>query len=156
MIKCKICGEENLNSFYTSNKNHCKRCLIEKQKLRYKDNPNSFKESYKEFEKKNILRVRWLAAKHRAIRKRIEFTLTMEELENLLIKQDNKCYYTGVEFKNNGDKIKSISIDRIDSNKGYVITNVRLVCSLVNTMKSDRSEIGFLNCIKDIYNHMRL
>lgn len=151
---CKICGENNAQNFYTNNKITCKKCCIERQKEYYIQNKDKCKEGYKKFESTNILRVRWLAAKHRAIRKNIEFTITMEELENLLIQQNNKCYYTGVEFENDGSRTKSISIDRIDSNLGYTIDNIRLICSLVNTMKSDRSEQGFLNCVQSIYKHM--
>lgn len=37
----------------------------------------------------------------------------------------------------NGRSHTNVSIDRIDSDKGYTIDNVQLVCMAVNQMKSD-------------------
>jgi hypothetical protein len=38
-----------------------------------------------------------------------------------------------------GKHSTNISIDRIDSNKGYTKDNIQLVCAYVNIMKSDKS-----------------
>ena len=50
----------------------------------------------------------------------------------------------------------NISIDRIDSSKGYIKGNIQLVCGIVNVMKSDSSEDEFLQLCKKIVEHNRL
>lgn len=87
-----------------------------------------------------------------------EFNLTYEEFDSLVI-QD--CYYCGSkpifperfknEFKNR--EIKNFNgIDRIDSNKGYILDNCVPCCSICNRMKSDMTQFEFLNHINKIYN----
>jgi hypothetical protein len=52
--------------------------------------------------------------------------------------QGGLCALSGVQMTYNqfGGKCPSnISIDRIDSTKGYELGNIQLVCALVNTMK---------------------
>jgi len=54
--------------------------------------------------------------------------------------------------QNNGDL--QGSIDRIDSDRGYVKDNVILVCNIVNQMKLEKPNEEFLTFIKQIYlNH---
>jgi hypothetical protein len=47
------------------------------------------------------------------------------------------CWYCGY-------GIRTIGLDRIDSDKGYLPSNVRPCCSLCNRAKSDMSEVQFL------------
>ena len=69
-----------------------------------------------------------------------DVTLTAEELLELIPK-DLKCPVFGIKFsfgKGNDWKFKqySMSVDRIDNNKGYHKDNVVIVSSKANTMKS--------------------
>jgi len=84
-----------------------------------------------------------------------EYNLDNQVIQELIIKQNNKCYFSGLEMvwntHNNGDL--QGSIDRIDSNKGYLKNNVTIVCNVVNTMKLHKTNDEFLNFIKQIYNH---
>ena len=66
--------------------------------------------------------------------------LSVEYILDLYEKQNCKCAISGIEltcikipdFK----KVHTnLSIDRIDSSKGYEIGNIQLVCAIVNTMK---------------------
>ena len=82
-----------------------------------------------------------------------KLSITQEQVETLVSKQNNKCVYTNKELiweYNNNDKP---SIDRINSNKGYTIDNIQLVTKIVNQMKSDLNENSFLEIIKNIYNY---
>ena len=54
----------------------------------------------------------------------------------MLIKQDYKCAYSGLEFDLN-DINGTPSVDRIDSSKGYVIGNVAIVRTDINKMKNN-------------------
>lgn len=38
----------------------------------------------------------------------------------------------------------NISVDRIDSSKGYTIDNIQLVCAIINRMKTDLSQLDFV------------
>ena len=67
--------------------------------------------------------------------------LSLEDVMNLLNKQDGKCALSGVtltfEKKVGQNKVHTnLSIDRVDSNKGYEIDNIQLVAAIVNIMKS--------------------
>lgn len=65
-------------------------------------------------------------------------TLSKEFLCDLYYRQKGLCAISGISMthEQSGGKCPSnISIDRIDSTKGYIEGNVQLVCSLVNTMK---------------------
>lgn len=72
----------------------------------------------------------------------LEFDITKEYIKELYLKQDGKCAISNIPMtyiSGSGKHATNISIDRIDSNKGYTKDNVQLVCSHVNMMKSDLS-----------------
>lgn len=78
--------------------------------------------------------------------------IDLEYVKSLIEKQHNKCAYSQKPLSyeiNNRDKI---SIDRIDSTKGYIKGNIQLVCSIVNWMKLDMCEEDFLGIIARICN----
>jgi len=89
-----------------------------------------------------------LAAKRRANKKQIEFDLSEQFITELLRKQNNKCAITQIEFDtlkeySNRTRPFAISIDRIDSLKGYTGDNVRLVCVAVNYALNEFGETIF-------------
>ena len=68
--------------------------------------------------------------------------ITPEYLRGMYDAQDGKCAITGIEMthvRGVDDLSRNISIDRIDSSKGYVHGNVQLVCKIVNLMKHEQS-----------------
>jgi hypothetical protein len=73
-----------------------------------------------------------------------EHTITEQDIKDQLIKQDYKCYYTGLKFSE--EVIPSI--DRIDSNKGYITGNITIIDKVVNQMKNNLSEDQFKKYIK--------
>ena len=77
---------------------------------------------------------RFTEIKWRAIKKDFDFDLTPQFLWQLYIeKQNKKCAITGEEI----DLDKDGSLDRIDSSKGYIKTNVWWVKKDINKMKLD-------------------
>ena len=75
--------------------------------------------------------------------------LSLEYILDLYNLQNGKCALSGVELTfikvNDGIKIHTnLSIDRIDSNLGYQIGNIQLVCAIVNIMKSTLSSSEFI------------
>jgi hypothetical protein len=65
-------------------------------------------------------------------------------LRQLWDRQDGKCAVTGIpmtHIQGAGVRIyTNVSIDRIDSDFGYVPDNVRLVCKAVNFMKHSMTD----------------
>lgn len=47
----------------------------------------------------------------------------------------------------------ALSIDRIDSSKGYTRDNVVLVCSSINVMKNSHSIDEFINLCRSVVEH---
>ena len=98
--------------------------------------------------------------KKRAEKINKEFNLSVNFLEDLLIKQNNSCAITNVpitikNIKEKGALYDTASLDRKDSNKGYTEDNVQWVCLGINYMKLNRTDEELHNTIKliiDYYN----
>lgn len=87
-----------------------------------------------------------------------EFLLNFEEFKNLV---NNNCYYCGEypskdRFIGNKSIKKSLNgIDRVDNNKGYIISNCVSCCTTCNFMKKTLKKEDFLNQVVKIYNFMK-
>lgn len=91
-----------------------------------------------------------------AIKRKIDFKLTLNEFEKLVTQ---KCFYCG----QNGDsqsscktKNKFCGLDRVKNDIGYISTNIVTCCKTCNYLKRDFSEKIFLNKIKEIYENLKL
>lgn len=136
-------------------KSWCTTCTKEYQKQYRIKNSEKLKLSNKEWRRNHIIEVRnrkyntkcflegrikemLRAAKKRAKRKNIPFTLTYNFLFDMWKNQDGKCLLTKLPLiiptnRNNGRAMPfSPSIDRIDCEKGYTEDNVRLLCYITN------------------------
>ena len=79
-----------------------------------------------------------------AIKKNVQFNLTLEEFSEIVSKP---CYYC-----KKYDETEVLGIDRIDSFKGYVTGNVLPACELCNTMKKQLTMKEFADHIHLLYN----
>lgn len=151
---CKSCKDDNPNNFYKDNKHKCKKCCIQYGVNRYKnfstDQRIDYKKYNSEWQYKNLFKYRLLSACNRAKRKGMEVTITIDSLNNLFIKQNGCCYYSGIPMEMNKASNYSMSIDRLDNSKWYTDDNVVLAASIVNTMKSTLSCVEFMTIIKAI------
>jgi hypothetical protein len=143
--KCMNCKEDKtLDNFYSNGcfsdgvkkyRTRCKVCVLENLAINnnkiYKTKCEKRSSSYKNFIT-GILN-------HAAKRKQdLGFNIDIGFLINLYESQEGKCAISGEEMTylaGGGRKCTNISIDRIDSNKGYVRDNVQFVCDVVNVMK---------------------
>jgi hypothetical protein len=94
---------------------------------------------------------------HQAELRGILFNVSPEYLELIF---DGHCYFSGIELKidtysrKDGEYNKgNASLDRIDSNKGYVEGNVVWVYKPVNAMKNTFSSNEFINMCKLIVDY---
>ena len=94
----------------------------------------------------------------------IKVNIDIDYLIDLFKLNAGRCSLTGIELKTfkTPNLIKdgcfkpanytNLSIDRIDSTKGYVPGNIQLVCSVINRMKGEMSQemfIDFCNAVID-------
>lgn len=104
-----------------------------------------------------IARWVWNGYRVNAGYREILFDITVDDMMKLAEKQNFKCAMTGEDLifvMNQKDRSKSnASLDRIDSNKGYIIGNIQWVTKNVNLMKRELSVNDFLDICKKICNY---
>ena len=149
----EILGEDNLFDII-SKFNIVKELKPEnviKTEFGYKTNKNIKRLDFSEKTQDNII-AQFLLKKSSQCRRNkvLEYNLTLEYIKELLLKQEYKDYYTGQVPENYED----YSIDRIDSNLGYIEGNIVITTNRVNAMKNDMSTEEFKKLISDIYKNI--
>lgn len=78
-------------------------------------------------------------------RKHKGLDISFQDLVDLWEKQKGLCAYSGVPMTwDDSNRYTTVSIDRIDSSKGYVRGNIAFCCFTVNIMKSNMPVEHFL------------
>lgn len=97
---------------------------------------------------KEINRSKW----NRPSRENIEFTITIEYIWELFLKQNRRCILSGQEItmrdESRPQNRGTASLDRIDSKKGYIPGNVQWVHKDINRMKNIFEQAHFINMCK--------
>lgn len=153
---CNICGEKKNRSLYGVIKKNedglrstCKLCrrkktILDSLDIKIKRNEKSLK-----YFREKPFRVLLSRCKSNHRKKgMIGFNLTEDFLHNLYIKQNGKCYWSDINMPldNIGlGELNSISIDRLDSSKGYLQDNVVLSCKFYNLGRGMSSSEYFIN-----------
>lgn len=147
--KCFKCGiKKEVDNFAKNRASHdgysklCKNCY---------SNYGSVKRHYKnKCEKiKSDIRVyfkhKYRGIKSKCIRLEIPFALEEDDLYELYLKQDKKCFYTGIEIVHNINYVdyNSISVDKKDPLKGYTKDNIVLCAFCINSFKGNKTEVEF-------------
>jgi len=89
-------------------------------------------------------------ARERARKKKREFSLSLDDLKQLLLRSMGKCEVTGIIFSDRvigGARMRPLtpSLDRVDAAVGYRLENCRIVCAAVNIAMFDWGEEMFKN-----------
>jgi transposase-like protein len=100
-----------------------------------------------------LLRTKWNAARSRAARKKVPFTITYEDVCELWDHQQGRCHYTQKEMTSTRNQGHTVSLDRIVPSAGYVPGNVVLCCSTVNTMKHIHTTEEFYEWCRAVIEH---
>lgn len=129
----------------------CKHCESERKKIKLANaNCNN---------KNRFLTRLTYGCKTRALQHKLDYDLTPEFIISLYDKQKGKCALSGIEMTTiiqSGKNTYNASIDRIIPSLGYIKTNVRLVCSQVNMMRSNLEDFEIINICKAIINYAKL
>lgn len=99
-------------------------------------------------------------SKYRASKAGMGHEMNVAILTEMYHNQLGKCALSGLDMtivgtRGSDEYWRSISIDRIDSSKGYVLGNVQLVCTGVNYMKKDMSDELFKHFCKTVTENNR-
>lgn len=102
----------------------------------------------------------YYAARARAKKKNLEFSITKEWVYNKLI--EGRCQITnfililtpvGTREEKRKSNPYAPSLDRKDSNLGYTVNNTQIVISAVNKFKSDMLQYEMIDIAKAIVHH---
>ena len=77
-------------------------------------------------------------------------TITYDDLDALCDNQKGLCALTGYTLSYTTNDPLKVSIDRIDSSKGYTQDNIQLVCRLANRAKSNIDSQAFIDMCRAV------
>lgn len=118
-------------------------------------------EEHQKYGYKDIRAHHWYNIKKNANNRNIEFDITMEYVWEIFKNQNEKCALSGIPIKfalSKKDHIKgetTASLDRINSDKGYVKGNVQWVHKWVNLMKNDFTILEFVDYCQKVVNYQK-
>ena len=140
------------NTFLHGNRGGlCRECKDCQRKRYYEQRNKLFEDN--ELALKYKLQQALKGTRRRSKEKNIYNDLTLDYLMYLWEKQDGKCALTGMQMTYKfyeGRVNTNLSVDRIDSTKGYSKDNVQLVCMAANQMKNDLSMEEFINMCESV------
>lgn len=97
----------------------------------------------------NYIKKKYSNTKGNAKSRDLDREFTVDDIINQYKKQNGQCRFTGKKLTFGTDKLTDMSIDRIDSKKGYTKHNIQLIGETINKMKSDLPDNKFIDyCIK--------
>jgi len=96
---------------------------------------------------------------YRGKNENIEVNIDIDDLNDLWIQQNRKCALSGRDLLIYGGRryrsLCTLSVDRIDSNKGYIKGNIQLVDKDLNKMKLDLTMKEFFEMCTDVVNTLK-
>jgi hypothetical protein len=85
-----------------------------------------------------------------AERRGLPWNLTIDEIESLWARQKGCCALTGDPMSLEKNDRNVISLDRIDSDRGYEVGNVQLTTWRVNEIKSNLLDADFIEMCRKV------
>ncbi len=146
LCKCTKCGNEFKQDGYSTRigRQGCKNCRKNSNSnIEILDEPYIIGSLTREWWARRIIQV---LKKRRKTNPDFEYDLTMEYAWDLFLKQEGKCVFTDLNltFPEKKSLGGTASLDRIDSNKGYIKENVQWVHTTINNMKNNMSDKEFI------------
>jgi hypothetical protein len=84
----------------------------------------------------------------------LSFDMGIDDFRSMWGAQVGRCWYTGMEMTTTVNDPNKVSIDRLDSTKGYTRENTVLCTKRVNLMKREMSVAEFRGIIRKLHEHM--
>jgi hypothetical protein len=142
-LACKVCAVEktlehysrinlNRNLVYECWSSECKNCENQRKKL---EKERAAQNKGLDYNIHVILR----EIKRRTNQYNRDIDIDETFLNELYNKQNGICPYTGLQMSFDINSYQRLSLDRIDSNAGYIKTNVVWCCWIANNMKQSMS-----------------
>jgi hypothetical protein len=148
---CSVCPSCNVEQAYTrmdhARSSHlgcwrCKKCSAESK---------AFSSELMGFY--NNIRLSWFKRFRKSAQDRnLYWELTIEQVDSLWVDQEGKCALSGV-LLDNAAGTQTVSLDRIDSTKGYTFDNVQLVHKVLNMMKRNMTDENFIDWCSIVANY---
>ena len=132
-VRCLSCGLESTREQGYLRKRVCHKCYIHKR--RFDEKPKRAKRS---------AHVVFVSTQHGAYNRRLEFSLTELDVEEIISKP---CSYCGIE--------EYIGIDRFKNDVGYTKNNSVPCCKICNNAKGTQSPLEFGAWLDRVHDHMR-
>lgn len=140
---------------------YCKECAKAASNLHYRANSEgrprritSYSHEHLTNEERKLLSsLKNLCTKARG--RKHEYDLNYEYLKGIYDGQKGRCAYSGLPLSLEANRFDTISLDRINSQIGYLKGNVQLVCSMVNHMKLDYTQEEFVSMCMTIADNTR-
>lgn len=130
----------------------------ERERERFRKDPSKKRAKIETWRRWRVSSIRaWMSisicgARWRAQKDGLEFSISCSDLVALYVSQEGRCAITGETLTmscGKGRLPSNLSIDRIDSSRGYVKDNVQLATFMANTIKRDLTMDGLRDfCIK--------
>lgn len=132
----------------------CKKCFSE-----YDSVKNGYKKKSDE-RKSDIVKYfkdKTSYLKNKSKLKNLDFDLEGNDLYLKYINQNGKCYFSDIDLKINVgcSDFNSISIERLDPNKGYTKNNIVISSNAINSFKGMMCELGFKSFLKEILPNLK-
>ena len=167
---CKTCKKTKALFDFVANKqsklgytHRCKECEKEWRQVYYQKNKEHILNRNTHYRETTVIwysrsisnRLRYMIqmGRKRARQKQIEWNIELPFLLRLWEKQQAKCAYSVVPFTYEDNHPHTVSLDRIDSQKGYTEDNVQFVCTIVNYIKQRYPEKQFFDFCSLITQH---
>jgi hypothetical protein len=145
-FECLLCGNEHVTIMQDVRRGKIKSCGCQKNS---KSNNGNWL-GYKELSGRVYGHY-----KYNAIKRGIKWDITIEDMWNAYIQQNKKCAYTDIELFLEPKTIRNrtginCSLDRINSNKGYIKGNIQWVYKSINIVKNTLEHKEFIFLCKKI------
>jgi len=91
---------------------------------------------------------RWWIIKKRAKSRNLKMNISKDYILDLFKKQNKKCALSGLDLTLDYNLENTASLDRIDSNEGYIKDNVQWIHKKINKMKMELDQQEFISFCK--------
>ncbi len=158
LLLCLKCNKyQNKNNFDINKDKIYRRCRDSRCKTCKKE--QNIKRKFNNRGKQDLDRIlleRWHGLKDRYKKLGFSVDFKSDYLKELWVEQKGLCNISKIPMTyimNKGRTYTNISVDRINSNIGYIKGNIQLVCMAVNQMKSDLKIDELVYICKEIINN---